>query len=95
MTDQQLLAAVKTDKRISVPAYDTRLTELIESAKAAIKAEGARTLDASADAEDAELVILYADWLWDMTSDPQQAMPRGLRVKLNNRIFAEKMRAEV
>lgn len=92
MTDQQLLESVKTDKRISVSAYDTRLQDVIATAKQAIMAEGAQTLDASASAEDAQLVIMYADWLWDMTSDPALAMPRGLRQKLNNRIFAEKMR---
>ena len=92
MTDAQLLAAVKTDNQISVSGYDTRLTEIIDSAKTAIMAEGVATLDPSARAEDAQLVIMYADWIWDSRNQPEAAMPRSLRWKLNNRIFGEKAR---
>ena len=92
MTDAQLLAAVKTDNQISVSGYDTRLTEIIDSAKTAIMAEGVSTLDPSARAEDAQLVIMYADWIWDSRNQPEAAMPRSLRWKLNNRIFGEKAR---
>lgn len=93
MTDAQLLLAVKTDKGISVSAYDTRLQEYIASAKEAITAEGAATLDPSASAEDAQLVIMYAGWLWSSRNDPAAAMPRSLRWKLNNRVLGEKARA--
>lgn len=92
MTDEQLLAAVKTDKQISASAYDTRLQELIASAKQAITAEGAATLDPSASAEDAQLVVMYAGWLWESRNAADAAMPRSLRWKLNNRIFGEKAR---
>jgi len=92
MTDEQILASVKTDKQISASVYDTRLDELIASAKEAIIAEGARTLDPSASAEDAQLVIMYADWLWETRNDADAQMPRSLRVKLNNRVFGEKAR---
>lgn len=92
MTDAQILLAVKTDKQISVSAYDTRLQDIIASAKEAIVAEGAATLDPSASAEDAQLVIMYADWLWENRNAPDAAMPRSLRRKLNNRIFGEKAR---
>ena len=92
MTDAQILLAVKTDKQISVSAYDTRLQDIIASAKEAIVAEGAATLDPSASAEDAQLVIMYADWLWESRNASDAAMPRSLRWKLNNRIFGEKAR---
>lgn len=92
MTDAQLLAAVKTDNQISVSGYDTRLTEIIDSAKIAITAEGVQTLDPSASEEDAQLVIMYADWIWSSRNQPEAAMPRSLRWKLNNRIFGEKAR---
>lgn len=92
MTDAQILASVKTDKTISVSSYDTRLMDIIASAKAAIMAEGAKTLDPSASAEDAQLVIMYADWLWDIRNAPESAMPRSLRRKINNRVFGEKAR---
>ena len=92
MTDAQLLAAVKTDNQISVSGYDARLTEIIDSAKIAITAEGVQTLDPSASEEDAQLVIMYADWIWSSRNQPEAAMPRSLRWKLNNRIFGEKAR---
>lgn len=92
MTDAQLLAAVKTDNQISVSGYDTRLKEIIDSAKIAITAEGVQTLDPSASEEDAQLVIMYADWIWSSRNQPEAAMPRSLRWKLNNRIFGEKAR---
>ena len=95
MTDAQLLASVKTDKQISVSDYDTRLDDIIESAKEAIRAEGAQTLDPSASAEDAQLVVMYADWLWEIRNDPSAAMPRSLRLKLNNRVIGEKARAAI
>ena len=90
MTDEQLLAAVKTDQQISVSGYDTRIGELIQDAKAAIIAEGAATLDPAANPADAQLVVMYADWLWATRKNPSEAMPRALRWKLNNRIFGEK-----
>lgn len=92
MDNAQMLISVKTDKQISTSVYDTRLMDLIESAKEAIIAEGAQTLDPSANAEDAQLVIMYTDWLWETRNDPDGAMPRSLRWKLNNRIFGEKAR---
>ena len=91
MTDEQMLASMKTDLGISVPAYDDRLRELIGAAKAAIQREGAANLSPSDSAEDAQLVIMYAGYLWRMRADPTAAMPRMLRWALNNRIFGEKM----
>jgi hypothetical protein len=94
MTDAQLLTAVKTDLGISVSAYDTRLGELIAAAKAAITREGAADLSPSASTEDAQLVIMYAAWLWRARNDGDNAMPRMLRWALNNRIIASKMQTE-
>ena len=39
---------------------------------------------------DANLVIMYAAWLW-RRRDTMEAMPRMLRWQLNNRVFSEKM----
>lgn len=91
MTDAQILSALKVSLGITVTAYDERLTQLISSAKADITAEGAATLDPSADPGDAQLVIMYAQWQWTRR-DTMEAMPRMLRWKLNNRVFSEKMR---
>lgn len=91
MTDAQILTALKTSLGITVTAYDDRLTQIIADAKSAIEAEGAGTLDPSADNSDAQLVIMYAQWSWTRR-DSMEAMPRMLRWRLNNRIFEEKMR---
>lgn len=91
MTDPQILSALKVSLGITVTAYDDRLTQLIASAKADIIAEGAGTLDPSAEIGDAQLVIMYAQWQWTRR-DSMDPMPRMLRWKLNNRIFSEKMR---
>ena len=80
---------LKTDLGIlSTTAYDERLLQLLETSEAAIKAEGASTLDAS-DLQDAQIIVMYAAWLWRRRDD-MSGMPRMLRLALNNRIFAEK-----
>lgn len=88
---EQLLTMLKVDLGITTTAYDTRLTQYINSAKEMIGTEGV-TLD-TADLEDAQLVVMYAGWLW-RKRDNGDAMPRMLRWTLNNRLFAEKMNAE-
>lgn len=88
---EQLLTMLKVDLGITTTAYDTRLTQYINSAKEMIVTEGV-TLDTT-DLEDAQLVVMYAGWLW-RKRDNGDAMPRMLRWTLNNRLFAEKMNAE-
>lgn len=88
---EQLLAMLKVDLGISTTAYDTRLTQYINSAKEMIGTEGI-TLNTT-DLEDAQLVVMYAGWLWRKRNNGD-AMPRMLRWTLNNRLFAEKMHVE-
>ena len=88
---EQLLAMLKVDLGITTTAYDTRLTQYINSAKEMIGTEGI-TLNTT-DLEDAQLVVMYAGWLW-RKRDNGDAMPRMLRWTLNNRLFSEKMNAE-
>ena len=88
---EQLLAMLKVDLGISTTAYDTRLTQYINSAKEMIGTEGI-TLNQT-DLEDAQLIVMYAGWMW-RKRDNGEAMPRMLRWTLNNRLFAEKMNAE-
>ena len=83
-----LLNMLKIDLGITTTAYDARLTQYLESASAQIRREGA-DLDVF-DAEDAQLVVMYAAWMW-RKRDTGDAMPRMLRLALNNRIFSEKM----
>ena len=88
---EQLLAMLKVDLGITTTAYDTRLTQYINSAKEMIGTEGI-TLNQT-DLEDAQLIVMYAAWMW-RKRDNGEAMPRMLRWTLNNRLFAEKMNAE-
>lgn len=85
---EQLLTMLKVDLHITTTAYDTRLTQYINSAMEMIGTEGV-TLSIT-DLEDAQLVVMYAGWLW-RKRDSGEGMPRTLRYLLNNRLFSEKM----
>ena len=86
---ETMLTMLKTDLGIiASTAYDARLTQLLTAAEAAIRKEGASTLDAS-DPLDQQLIVMYAAWLW-RRRDNMEGMPRMLRWTLNNRIFSEK-----
>ena len=90
-TTSTCLTMVKTDLGImTATAYDTRLTQYIDTARSAIVREGVSTL--SDDVEDVQLVAMYAGWLW-RKRDTGEGMPRNLRWMLNNRIFSEKARS--
>ena len=92
MTDGEitsLLAMLKVDLGIhNTTAYDTRLTQILNSAHDLIVTEGASTLSAS-DHEDAQIIVMYAAHIW-RRRDTQDGMPRMLRWALNNRIMKEK-----
>ena len=86
---ETLLTMLKTDLGImSSNAYDARLTQYITSAKAYIIKEGAQTLNVT-QPEDAQLVVMYAAWMW-RRRDSMEGMPQMLRRALNNRVFREK-----
>ena len=90
---ETLLAMLKIDLGLTVDAYDARLQQILASATSAILKAGATTLDVS-DPLDAQLVVMYAAWLW-RGRDEMPAMPRSLQWALHNRVFGEKMRTEV
>lgn len=90
-TPSTLLTMLKVDLGITTTAYDSRLTQIIASASSAIMAEGVGTLDVS-DPLDAQLVVMYAAWLW-RRRDTMEGMPRMIRWALNNRVFGETMQA--
>lgn len=86
--DSVMLDMLKTDLGIRTTAiYDARLGQLLTAARKAIIAEGASTLDAS-EPLDAQLIVMYAAWMW-RRRDEMSAMPRMLRLALNNRVFRE------
>lgn len=84
MTIETMLAMLKIDLGITATAYDDRLTQYLESAKAEIEREGV-TLSADS-VTDCNLVIQYAAWMW-RKRDTGEGMPRMLRWQLNNRLF--------
>ena len=96
MNEQTMLDALKVDLGISTTAYDTRLAQYIETARAAIEKEGITLVNTGTEetpalsVEDAGLVVMYAGWIW-RHRDAGTEMPRDLRWALNNRIFSEHM----
>lgn len=90
-----MLEMVKVDLGISGTAYDQRLTQYIESAKAALKTEG---ITLTEDISDGNLVVMYAAFLWrkrdysaKYAGESNVGMPRMLRWLINNRVFQEKV----
>lgn len=83
-----MLNLLKIDLGITVTAYDERLEALLETARQMIAREGITLTDS---AEDQQLVVSYAAWLW-RRRDSGAGMPRMLRYLLNNRLFSEKAR---
>lgn len=89
---ETLLAMLKIDLGLTVDAYDSRLQEYLTSSIVELKKMGAQALDETAP-EDAELIVLYAQWKWKHR-DNLTGIPEGLRFKIHNRVFGEKMQTE-
>ena len=88
MNPTEMLSMMKIDLGITTNAYDARLAQTLQIAEANIKGEGAVTLNPSSSLSDANLVLMYAEWLW-RRRDSMITMPRMLRWQLNNRVFRE------
>lgn len=90
MTQADLLTLLQADLNILSPD-PTRLAQLnhlIEAALQLIIREGV-TLQEPFSAEDGQLVIMYAAYLFRKRATGE-AMPRMLRWALNNRVFSAK-----
>lgn len=90
MTQADLLTLLKADLNILSPDQSrlAQLTHLIEATLQLIAREGV-TLQEPFSAEDGQLVIMYAAYLFRKRATGE-AMPRMLRWALNNRIFSKK-----
>ena len=88
MTETQLLKVLKVDLGITTNAFDERLEQYIETAKAEIEREGAK-LDLSV-MDHCSVVTMYAAWMW-RRRDTGDGMPRMVRYALNNLVFGQKM----
>lgn len=86
LTDK--LKLLKLDLQITTTAYDELLSQMISSAEGMIAREGI-VLD-SKKAEDTQLVVMYAAYLYRRRRDENPAMPRMLRFALNNRLLSQK-----
>ena len=90
MTQEDLLTLLQADLNILQPdaTRTAQLTQLINAALQLIAREGVK-LQAPFSAEDGQLVVMYAAYLFRKraTAEP---MPRMLRWILNNRIFSAK-----
>lgn len=92
MVRAELLMLLQADLNILSPDV-TRLVQLdhlIEVSLQLISREGV-TLQEPYSAEDAQLIIMYASYLYRKRAT-DEPMPRMLRWALNNRIFSEKAR---
>lgn len=89
-----LLSRLKIDLGIiHSTAYDTRLTSLLQVSEKEIEREGIK-LDLT-DVDDGELLIDYARDLWQRRrgDNPESAMSKSLRFRLNNRLFGKERKS--
>lgn len=89
MDDQARLALLKANvSAIGSTLYDDLFSSLLSSAKSSIEREGiALDLDK---AEDNNLIVGYATWLFQQREQPDMQMPRWLRYNLNNKVIQQK-----
>ena len=95
MTDEEILETFLLPdlEKLTVPETQRSfLLQLIASAKDQIAREGI-TLDLTA-VDDCLTVSMYAAYLYRRRAAADNGMPRMLRYRLNNRLFAEKMESE-
>lgn len=87
MTDTELLTMTKCNLSIAGTTWNEYLTNLITASKQMIAREGITLRDT---VEDANLVVMYAAYLFRKRAEDNPAMPRMLRYALNNRLLSEK-----
>ena len=92
MTRSEILSMTKSNLQIAGSSFDDYLEFLIDAAQNAIKAEGI-TIDFDA-IDDCNLIVMYTSYLYRKRVGDDPVMPRMLRYALNNRVFAEKAKAE-
>lgn len=82
------LKLLKLDLQISTNAIDELLIQMLNAAHKFIEREGISLDETSA--EDTQLVVMYAAYLYRKRREANAAMPRMLRFTLNNRLFSQK-----
>lgn len=97
MDKNDIIELLLINLNMNMPSQKTEVQKKIESnlnflADVAIKRieeEGIIFVD-SFSVEDANLVVMYASWLYSKRTAGEQPMPRMLRYALNNRLFSQK-----
>lgn len=94
MTDETMLELLKFNLEIisQNTLYDDYLLTLLRAAEQMITREG---ITLSVSEEDANLVVMYAAYLYRKRAEDTPVMPRMLRWALNNRLFSEKVSGNV
>lgn len=95
MTEQEIITGMlmpDLEKRHVTDSTMTYLAYLVETAKSDIAREGI-TLDLD-DVNDCMTVSMYAAYLYRKRALSDNGMPRMLRLRLNERLFAEKTATE-
>lgn len=87
MTQDERLSLLRLDLQLSNREFDSYLSQLLDSAAQMIAKEGIRLTDS---AEDEQLRIMYAAFLYRKRAEDNPVMPRMLRWALNNRLFSQK-----
>lgn len=90
MCDSLLLPMLKADLEFvqSNTTRDAYLLQLLDSARQMLAREGVAITNTK---EDAQLIVMYAAYLYRYRADNAAKMPRMLRWAMNNRIFSQKM----
>ena len=91
MTDQERLAVLKKDLQMLTDSNDDYLKILLNQAKAQVQREG---VDLSVVIEGDMVVIQYAAYLFRKRASGETAMPRFLRLQLNNMKISQAGRGE-
>ena len=91
MTDQERLAVLKKDLQMLTDSNDDYLKILLNQAKAQVQREG---VDLSVGIEGDMVVIQYAAYLFRKRASGETAMPRFLRLQLNNMKISQAGRGE-
>lgn len=81
MTDEERLVVLKKDLQMLTSGNDDYLKTLLEYAKKAVEREG---VDTEGGIEGDMVVIQYAAYLFRKRASGDTAMPRFLRLQLNN-----------
>lgn len=81
MTDDEKLAVLKKDLQMLTSSNDGYLKTLLEYAEKAVEREG---VDADGEIESDMVIIQYAAYLFRKRASGDTAMPRFLRLQLNN-----------